>query len=114
MSGANPNAPCVLPFKFKNFTYHQCTTADNAEGDITPWCSTLIDDSGEHIGDAGNWGYCGPDCSLDLSCKWTNVQIALTFYIIKRQEITKANFLPINELKNSEIASKMVRIKKML
>ena len=68
-SGPNPNATCIFPFKFKNFTYHQCTTADNAEGDITPWCSTLIDDSGEHIGDAGNWGYCGPNCSLDLSCK---------------------------------------------
>ena len=85
VSGANPNAPCIFPFKFKNVTYHQCTKADNAEGDITPWCSTLIDDSGEHIGDAGNWGYCGPDCSLDASCKWTNVQIAytLTFDIIK-------------------------------
>ena len=107
MSGENPNAPCIFPFKFKNVTYHQCTKADNAEGDITPWCSTLIDDSGEHIGNAGNWGYCGPDCSLDLSCKWTNVQIAyaLTFDIIKCQKISKVIFLPKNELKISALNS---------
>ena len=66
VSGPNPNASCIFPFELKGITYHQCTTT---EGAITPWCSTLIDDSGEHIGDAGNWGYCGPECSLDLSCK---------------------------------------------
>ena len=39
------------------------STAGNAAGDITPWCSTLVDDSGTHIGEgAGNWGHCGPDC----------------------------------------------------
>ena len=66
VSGANPNASCIFPFEFNGITYHQCTTVDN---DITPWCSTLVDDSGEHIADAGNWGNCGPECPVDLHCK---------------------------------------------
>ena len=49
-SGPNPNATCIFPFKFNDVTYYQCTTAGNDEGDITPWCSTLVDDSGTHKG----------------------------------------------------------------
>ena len=69
MSGPNPNALCIFPFKFNGITYHQCTTAGNAEGDINPWCSTLVDDSGIHIGGgAGNWGNCCP-ANSDCECK---------------------------------------------
>ena len=63
ISGPNPNAMCIFPFEFNGITYHQCTIADIDEGDL-PWCSTLIDDSGVHI--KGNWGNCGPNCSVDL------------------------------------------------
>ena len=49
-SGPNPNATCIFPFKFNDVRYYQCTTAGNNEGDITPWCSTLVDASGIHIG----------------------------------------------------------------
>ena len=63
VSGPNTNAKCIFPFKYREVTYHQCTTADNS----APWCSTLVDDSGKHIGAAGNWGNCGPDCHFDLS-----------------------------------------------
>ena len=69
VSGPNPNAQCIFPFKYSEVTYHQCTTAGNAVGDTTPWCSTLVDDSGVHIGGAGNWGNCGPDCHFDLHGK---------------------------------------------
>ena len=68
VSGPNPNAQCIFPFKYGGITYHQCTTAGNAAGDITTWCSTLVDESGVHIGGAGNWGNCGPDCHFDLNC----------------------------------------------
>ena len=68
VSGSNPNAECIFPFKFLNVTYHQCTTAGNDEGDITAWCSTLVDDSGIH-GGGGFWGNCGSDCSLNLPGK---------------------------------------------
>ena len=68
VSGPNPNAQCIFPFKYGGITYHQCTTAGNAAGDFTTWCSTLVDESGVHIGGAGNWGNCGPDCHFDLNC----------------------------------------------
>jgi hypothetical protein len=69
VSGANPNAMCIIPFEFNGITYHQCTTAGNDKNDITPWCSTLGDDSGEHVDEAGNWGNCGPNCPINLSRK---------------------------------------------
>ena len=69
VSGGNPNALCIFPFKFNEITYHQCTTAGNEKNDITPWCSTLVDSIGRHIGGGGNWGNCGPNCPVDLSGK---------------------------------------------
>ena len=68
VSGPIPNALCIFPFEFNGITYHQCTTAGNEEGDITPWCSTSVDDYGVHIGEGENWGNCGPDCHFDLNC----------------------------------------------
>ena len=29
-----------------------------------PWCSTLVDDSGHHVGGQSKWGNCGPDCPI--------------------------------------------------
>ena len=66
ISGPSPNASCVFPFKLYGVTYNQCTTALNKLGDITPWCSILVDDSGEHIGEGKNWGNCGPNCPVKL------------------------------------------------
>ena len=69
ISGPSPNASCVFPFKLYGVTYNQCTTDLNAPGDVTPWCSILVDDSGEHIGEGKNWGNCGPNCPVELSGK---------------------------------------------
>ena len=60
------NASCVFPFEFGEITYYSCTIAGNTDGDTTPWCSTLVDDAGLHIGEGDNWGNCGPDCPVDL------------------------------------------------
>ena len=67
INGTNPDALCIFPFKHNGVTYRQCTIDGNAEGDITPWCSTLVDESGVHVGEAGNRGICGPDCRVDLT-----------------------------------------------
>ena len=48
---------CVFPFKFGNRIHNTCTTID---GDATPWCSTQVDTSGNHV--AGNWEYCKSNC----------------------------------------------------
>ena len=65
VSGPNPNASCIFPFKFNGMTHRQCIKFDKS----SPSCSTLVDDSGKHVGGAGNWGYCEPDCYLDLPGK---------------------------------------------
>ena len=38
---------------------------ENSENETKAWCSTLVDDSGVHIPNQGNWGYCEPSCQID-------------------------------------------------
>ena len=54
--GNRPNSKCVFPFLFKGTWYESCTIVD----DNTPWCSTEVYPSGQHV--AGEWGYCGKGC----------------------------------------------------
>ena len=61
VSGASPNTSCVSSFKFGGVTYNTCSLK-GTEG--KPWCSTKVDESGTHIGGAGNWGNCGSDCPV--------------------------------------------------
>ena len=62
-SGPDPNKLCIFPFKFRGITYNSCTTNGNDPGDTNAWCSTKVDDSGEHVGDGqGNWGNCETKC----------------------------------------------------
>merc|ERR1719186_1199694 len=58
--GAKVNTPCVFPFKARGITYTECTKAG---GFSIPWCSTMVDASGNTV--IGNWGDCpvdDPDC----------------------------------------------------
>ena len=83
-SGDDPNKPCVFPFKYMDKTFNSCTTI---EGDpevcfsksfighvcyvtfekslshIQAWCSTAVDENGDHK--LGFWGYCGPGCPTE-------------------------------------------------
>ena len=59
VGGPDPNKPCVFPFKHKGNTFITCALAPN---DDKHWCSTLVDEAGEHIAANGNWGHCGLDC----------------------------------------------------
>ncbi|XP_023328399.1 apolipoprotein(a) isoform X2 [Eurytemora carolleeae] len=61
VSGANNGALCVLPFTHKGITHTKCTLDDADDG--KPWCSTLTDGTGQHIGGQGQWGHCIPECS---------------------------------------------------
>ena len=61
-SGPDPNKPCIFPFKWKDAWHTYCI---NEVGGA--WCSTSVDDSGNHIGRKNNWGHCGPECpGMDL------------------------------------------------
>jgi len=67
VSGADPGANCVFPFTFKGEVYTECTTVDSPD-DETPWCSTLTDENGNHVGLQGKWGYCAPNCNEGGVC----------------------------------------------
>jgi hypothetical protein len=58
--GPHKLAPCVFPFTYKDIVYHACTNASDPGGKI--WCSTNVDESGNHVGGRSEWGYCDPDC----------------------------------------------------
>ena len=62
VGGADPNKQCVFPFQFGGDTYNDCTFEGNQPGETQPWCSTLTDNNGVHIGGQGNWGFCPSNC----------------------------------------------------
>ena len=77
-SGSDPNKPCVFPFKFGDETHKCCTTALNDPGDTNAWCSTMVDDLGQHVGGQGKWGVCESKCQprtdgklMLFRCRWS-------------------------------------------
>ena len=58
----NKKKGCIFPFSFGGSTFHGCTLFDD---DPKPWCSTLVDEEGKHVGERGKWGYCGNECPID-------------------------------------------------
>ena len=63
----DPNLPCIFPFRYKGVSYNTCTLAGNTPSETKPWCSTFIDDDGDHVSGEGHWGNCGPDCPLPVT-----------------------------------------------
>ena len=62
ISGPSTNQRCVLPFKFNGVTHRKCPIdPDNSN---LNWCSTKIDQNGQHISGIGAYGNCGPNCPL--------------------------------------------------
>ena len=50
------NVPCALPFRFQGKLKNGCTT--DADPDGRYWCSTKVDQDGNHVRGFGHWGYC--------------------------------------------------------
>lgn len=65
MGGSDSGAFCVLPFIYKNRKYSGCILVDADDG--KPWCSTLVDGDGVHIGGQGKWGHCPSSCNRDTN-----------------------------------------------
>jgi len=63
-SGASAHKPCIFPFKFNGVTYTTCTWVSSHLTEHKPWCSTMVDESGHHIGGMGKWGNCAPGCPI--------------------------------------------------
>jgi len=64
VGGGRTGSPCVFPFIYKDKTHSGCTLVDADDG--KPWCSTLTDGSGNHVGGQGQWGHCPDDCEVDV------------------------------------------------
>ena len=64
VGGADPGKSCVFPFTTSPdlVTRTECTTYGTTPDDPNPWCSTLTDENGTHVGGQGKWGYCAPKC----------------------------------------------------
>lgn len=65
VAGPGAGKPCVFPFTwtYNDETYDGC--AFSPEVDQYPWCSTLVDEQGNHVSGKGEWGKCDPhNCPL--------------------------------------------------
>jgi hypothetical protein len=67
--------PCIFPFKFFGQTLSACTTLKDPED--KPWCSTKVDDTGNHVISGGYWGHC------DLECGETQKEIQKAEFSLK-------------------------------
>ena len=56
IKGADPNALCIFPFRFRGKTHDTCIGTTNNRA----WCSTKVDNLRNHV--RGKWGYCGQGC----------------------------------------------------
>jgi len=63
-SGPSAHEPCIFPFKFRGVTYTGCTWVASDLTDSKPWCSTMVNETGHHIGGKGKWGNCAPGCPI--------------------------------------------------
>ena len=57
IKGADPNALCIFPFRFRGKTHDTCIGTNNQA-----WCSTKVDNLGNHVRGKSKWGYCGQGC----------------------------------------------------
>ena len=60
--GPQKNTPCVFPFRIKGTIYKECTNEKDPDNKF--WCSTKVDENGEHIGGQENFGFCHEDCNF--------------------------------------------------
>ena len=56
----DPKKPCIFPFKFKGEKYFGCPPDREVKG--RRWCSTAVDNRGNHITGKGNFGFCEESC----------------------------------------------------
>ena len=49
VSGGSPNLPCIFPFRFNGVTHHTCIWDMAHLTENKPWCSTLVDENGQHV-----------------------------------------------------------------
>jgi hypothetical protein len=65
------NLPCQLPFTVRNKTYYSCTFDYSHITEYLPWCSTKVDELGNHISAGNTWGICDDreNCPIPPRCE---------------------------------------------
>merc|ERR1711971_88260 len=64
VSGPAAGKPCVFPFTWQEKTFNSCTMEGDDQGKL--WCSTMVDQAGNHIAGQGQYGFCSQDCNQGL------------------------------------------------
>ena len=72
--GPRPNVPCVFPFKAYGKSFTKCIFY----GSTVPWCSTEVDEQGNHI--KGSWGTCGSACPKEYGCDESNGNLLMNTF----------------------------------
>merc|ERR1712165_379819 len=60
IGGPGQGKPCVFPFRFGGTLRSSCITDLDPEGKF--WCSTRVDEGGNHVTGTGEWGHCSASC----------------------------------------------------
>ena len=58
--GPNAGKPCIFPFIWKSVTYNGCPP--DPEVNSETWCSTKVDENGNHIIGQSEYGFCSRNC----------------------------------------------------
>ena len=67
---SNETKPCIIPFIYQERLFNGCT--DFVDIRAKPWCSTEVNENGEHIIGQGTWGECKDVCEMDRKGKLTS------------------------------------------
>ena len=104
--------PCVFPFHWNFTTYFGCP--EDYEDTTKTWCSTKVDEKGNHIQNHGKYGFCSNQCPVHqetaaTSCKCyiysifflvlvlTNIYIKLDSYILLDGYLRQASEKPCKD-----------------
>merc|ERR1712223_1383110 len=61
VSGPASGKPCVFPFTWQGKTFTSCTKEGDDQGKL--WCSTMVDQAGNHVAGQGQYGFCSQECN---------------------------------------------------
>ena len=76
------NEKCIFPFILFGKIYHACTDAKDSDGRF--WCSTEVDESGQHV--RKKWGYCSSNCKLtndEAYERYLHINFYIYLYVTK-------------------------------
>ena len=60
VGGSDPDQSCIFPFKFQDKIYNACPF--DPDDPSQTWCSTKVDNDGNHVVGQKQWGHCSALC----------------------------------------------------